>query len=103
MPISLDSLSSQYDALDCGRNTLPHQLANRLFDLIYIDGGHRYEQVLEDLAKYSRLVRPGGYLVLDDASCAQPGSRFLERTRKCVPGGRGLGLAGIHQCPQCGS
>jgi hypothetical protein len=52
------------------------QLTNRLFDVIYIDGGHRYEQVLEDLTKYSRLVRSGGYLVLDDASCNQPGSRF---------------------------
>lgn len=52
------------------------QLENQLFDVIYIDGGHRYEQVAADLRNYSRLVAAGGYLVLDDASCNQPGSKF---------------------------
>lgn len=52
------------------------QLERRLFDVIYIDGGHRYEQVAQDLTNYSRLVGAGGYLVLDDASCNQPGSKF---------------------------
>ena len=52
------------------------QLENRLFDVIYIDGGHRYEQVAADLTNYSRLVAAGGYLVLDDASRNQPGSKF---------------------------
>lgn len=52
------------------------KVAESSFDVIYIDGGHRYEQVSEDLAKYSPLVSRGGYLVLDDASCNQPGSKF---------------------------
>lgn len=52
------------------------QVEGGLFDVIYIDGGHRYEQVAEDLTNYSRLVSAGGYLVLDDASCNQPGSKF---------------------------
>jgi hypothetical protein len=52
------------------------QLPRRLFDVIYIDGGHRYEQVVQDLKYYSLLVAAGGYLVLDDASCNQPGSKF---------------------------
>lgn len=52
------------------------QVSGKSFDMIYIDGGHRYEQVAQDLDKYSRLVGPGGYLVLDDASCNQPGSKF---------------------------
>jgi|SRR5215469_9668416 len=52
------------------------QLSSRHFDVIYIDGGHRYEEVLEDLNCYSRLASTGGYLVLDDASCNQPGSKF---------------------------
>lgn len=52
------------------------QLESQLFDVIYIDGGHRYEQVADDLAKYSKLVSVGGYLVLDDASYNQPGSKF---------------------------
>ena len=57
----------------------PHiyqQLEGMRFDVIYIDGGHRYEQVADDLTKYSQLVSAGGYLVLDDASCNQPGSKF---------------------------
>lgn len=52
------------------------RVAETKFDVIYIDGGHRYEQVAEDLAKYSPLVSRGGYLVLDDASRNQPGSKF---------------------------
>lgn len=55
---------------------IQQQLACRLFDVIYIDGGHRYEEVVQDLRYYSMLVAAGGYLVLDDASCTQPGSKF---------------------------
>jgi len=62
-----------------GYSQEPHvyqQFSDRRFDVIYIDGGHRYEQVAQDLALYSQRVAPGGYLVLDDASCNQPGSKF---------------------------
>jgi hypothetical protein len=52
------------------------RVAKCAFDVIYIDGGHRYEQVAQDLEKYSCLVNVGGYMVLDDASCNQPGSKF---------------------------
>jgi hypothetical protein len=52
------------------------RLERQCFDVIYIDGGHRYEQVAQDLTNYSRLVGANGYLVLDDASCKQPGSKF---------------------------
>lgn len=52
------------------------KVADSSFDVIYIDGGHRYEQVSEDLGKYSPLVSRRGYLVLDDASCNQAGSKF---------------------------
>jgi hypothetical protein len=45
------------------------------FDAIYIDGDHSYDVVVSDIATYAPLVRPGGYLVMDDASC------FLESTR----------------------
>ncbi len=55
---------------------LYRQMRSGSFDLIYIDGGHRYDQVAQDLTNYSPLIVPGGYLVLDDASYNQPGSRF---------------------------
>lgn len=52
------------------------QLAGRSFDLIYIDGGHRYEEVAQDLDFYAPRVAPSGYLVVDDASCNLPGTAF---------------------------
>lgn len=53
-------------------------MADLAFDLIYIDGGHRYEEVLEDIAFYGERVKPGGYLVLDDASFYEPGTIFFK-------------------------
>lgn len=37
------------------------------YDVVYIDGGHTREVVDADLAFYPNLVKPGGYLVIDDA------------------------------------
>lgn len=48
------------------------------FDLVYIDGGHRYEEVAADLRMYAPLVRTGGYLVVDDAGFFQPGTLFFK-------------------------
>ena len=36
------------------------------FDLIYLDGDHRYEVVRQDLEDYAPLVKEGGYLCGDD-------------------------------------
>jgi len=36
------------------------------FDLLFIDGGHIFEDVLSDFYLYARLCKIGGYLVLDD-------------------------------------
>jgi SAM-dependent methyltransferase len=38
------------------------------FDLVYIDGCHDFHAVVNDIIVYGELVRPGGYLVMDDAS-----------------------------------
>lgn len=35
-------------------------------DLLYIDGGHSYEQVMADLENFAPLVRPGGLILLHD-------------------------------------
>lgn len=37
-------------------------------DLVYIDGGHTYDVVKQDLANYIPLVKPGGYLIIDDCN-----------------------------------
>jgi len=36
-------------------------------DLLYIDGGHEYNTVFNDIKQYSPLIKPGGYLVIDDS------------------------------------
>jgi predicted O-methyltransferase YrrM len=38
------------------------------FDLIYIDGSHDYIDVVSDIDLANECLRPGGFLVLDDAS-----------------------------------
>ncbi len=48
------------------------------FDVVYIDGDHRYEAAAADVEFYSRRVNPGGYLVLDDAAWFLPGSAFFK-------------------------
>tara|TARA_R110000868_G_scaffold172996_1_gene409013 strand:- start:506 stop:1264 length:759 start_codon:yes stop_codon:yes gene_type:complete len=43
-------------------------LANGPYDVVYIDGGHDYETVLNDIELSDSLLKPNGFLVLDDAS-----------------------------------
>jgi predicted O-methyltransferase YrrM len=38
----------------------------REFDLAFVDGDHRFEGVFLDLYFMTRLVRPGGLVVVDD-------------------------------------
>jgi hypothetical protein len=38
------------------------------FDIMYIDGGHAYDVVVSDLDNYDKLVKRGGYLVIDDCN-----------------------------------
>lgn len=49
---------------------------NRMLSIIYIDGDHTYDTVIYDIKKYSPLIRTGGFLVMDDASCNLPGTAF---------------------------
>lgn len=48
------------------------------FDIVYIDGDHSYSVVCEDLAFYAPLIKPNGYLVIDDSSFFQPGTSFFK-------------------------
>lgn len=46
---------------------LPRMVAEgREFDLAFVDGDHRFESVFLDLYFMTRLVRPGGLIVVDD-------------------------------------
>jgi hypothetical protein len=45
-----------------------NKAGEQLYDIVYIDGGHQYDVVKSDLAFYPNLVKPGGYLVIDDCN-----------------------------------
>jgi len=51
-------------------------VAKHGFSLVYVDGAHTYEGVVHDIETFSPLIRTGGFLVMDDASCELPGTRF---------------------------
>jgi predicted O-methyltransferase YrrM len=53
-------------------NILP-TLQEKSFDLIYIDAGHTYDCVSVDIEYADVLIRPGGYIVLDDYDKVWPG------------------------------
>ena len=38
------------------------------YDVIYIDGGHDYENARSDIDSYRHFLRVGGWLVIDDSS-----------------------------------
>jgi predicted O-methyltransferase YrrM len=57
------------------------------YDLVLIDGNHEFESALFDLLCTARLIRPGGFVVLDNIE--QPGPRlatklFLERNPEWI-------------------
>lgn len=41
---------------------------NGLYDILYIDGGHDYETVINDINLCTEVLKPGGLMILDDAS-----------------------------------
>jgi hypothetical protein len=43
-------------------------------DILFIDGCHNYDVVCKDIMRYVPHIKPGGYLVMDDASSMLPDS-----------------------------
>ena len=68
------------------------QARQHSYDLIYLDGDHTYDVVMADLETYAPLIRPGGYLVMDDAGVLLEGSAFwkghgeVSQAAESVPG-----------------
>ncbi len=44
-------------------------LLQKPFDVVYVDGCHEYDYVVNDLQFYPTLLKPGGLLVVDDSAC----------------------------------
>jgi predicted O-methyltransferase YrrM len=57
--------------------------ANASFDLIFIDGFHRFDDVLVDFYLYAPLCRLGGHVVFDDMwmSSIQTATSFIRENR----------------------
>jgi len=60
-PIIIKGLSQDSKVIESAVDLSP-------FDIIYIDGGHSFDEAKTDIENYAPMVRPGGYLVMDDAS-----------------------------------
>lgn len=72
LDISLTTLFRGYS----GDEHIKKAVAGMMFDLIYIDGGHSYEEASHDINYFGEKVKVGGYLVIDDASFFLPGTAF---------------------------
>jgi hypothetical protein len=42
------------------------QASKLSLDILYIDGGHDERHITNDIENYAHLVKPGGYMVIDD-------------------------------------
>lgn len=49
-----------------------YAIANNPFDVLFIDGDHRYEGVRRDVDDWLPLLAPGGYMLLHDANRQVP-------------------------------
>ena len=62
-------------------------------DLLFIDGDHEFAGVESDFLMYSGLVRPGGFIVFDDANTQYPGIlKCVEKHVRNSPRFRVVGL-----------
>jgi len=75
------SISFLYNQLDLNRNNtkiikglstdkeIKHEIINKgPYDIVYIDGGHDYETVINDIELANNVLKIDGFLVMDDAS-----------------------------------
>jgi hypothetical protein len=52
------------------------RVAAKTFEIVYVDGDHTYEGALHDFRTFGPKVKPGGWLVADDAGIGLPGTTF---------------------------
>lgn len=56
-----------YHGSSTDTNIIEKAIATEPYDILYIDGSHKYEDVVSDLKHYPQMVMSGGYLLIDDA------------------------------------
>lgn len=57
----IEGLSTDKTSIDIAEQCGP-------YDVVYIDGGHDYETVINDINTYSKMISVKGFLIMDDAS-----------------------------------
>jgi predicted O-methyltransferase YrrM len=62
-------------------------LAGERFDVVFIDGSHRFDHVLLDFYYADQLLRVGGYIMLDDVwmPAVRKACSFILRNRRYAP------------------
>lgn len=60
---------------------------NDKFDMIYIDGNHRFDDILVDFYLSDQILNVGGFLILDDMwmKSTQLVAKFINRNRDYIP------------------
>ena len=64
--VQASGIAGMVEPLHADSDTAFAELADRRFDIIYIDGDHRYEQVSRDITNAKRCLIPGGIICGDD-------------------------------------
>jgi hypothetical protein len=77
------------EGLSTDENSKNSAKENGPYDVVYIDGGHDYETVISDIDLSTEILKPGGLLVMDDASSLLN----LGPNHKGFPGHSDVGLA----------
>jgi len=60
------------------------QLGRTTYDVIYVDGSHRAEDVLFDAVAYFSLLKKGGLMVFDDYEWQEIGMHGLDTPRPAI-------------------
>jgi predicted O-methyltransferase YrrM len=76
MPLEIIQELSERAAVDLTR-------AGRKFDVIFIDGNHRFDNVLVDFTLLANLCNAGGHVIMDDMwmKSVHTASSFIKRNR----------------------
>ena len=70
--ISANDLTDKFLTFKGYSHKIVHQFEDNFFDIIYIDGNHEPEYVLEDAVLAFRKLKIGGYLIFDDYGWGGP-------------------------------
>lgn len=61
------------------------------FDIVFIDGCHEYQAVVNDIKNYSDILKKGGFLVIDDASNYVKTPRYVNPSKDLLKRAFGVG------------